>query len=79
MARRKSICGISAGAEVVYSLRNNDTLSKMILNEIGNKGQIQRKVYQRRLPEDPSKDYYYIMRQTPNTEAVLIEYGFIDN
>lgn len=71
--------GGGEGAEVVYSLRNNDTLSKMILNEIGNKGQIQRKVYQRRLPEDPSKDYYYIMRQTPNTEAVLIEYGFIDN
>ena len=71
--------GGGEGAEVVYSLRNNDTLSKMILNEIGNAGQIQRKVYQRRLPEDPSKDYYYIMRQTPNTEAVLIEYGFIDN
>lgn len=71
--------GGGEGAEVVYSLRNNDTLAKMILNEIGNKGQIQRKVYQRRLPEDPSKDYYYIMRQTPNTEAVLIEYGFIDN
>lgn len=51
----------------------------MILNEIGNAGQIQRKVYQRRLPENPSKDYYYIMRETPNTEAVLIEYGFIDN
>ena len=51
----------------------------MILNEIGNAGQIQRKVYQRRLPENPSQDYYYIMRQTPNTEAVLIEYGFIDN
>ena len=71
--------GGGEGAEVVYSLRNNDTLSKMILNEIGNAGQIQRKVYQRRLPEDPSKDYYYIMRQTPNTESVLIEYGFIDN
>lgn len=71
--------GGGEGAEVVYSLRNDDTLSKMILNEIGNKGQIQRKVYQRRLPEDPSKDYYYIMRQTPNTEAILIEYGFIDN
>lgn len=71
--------GGGEGAEVVYSLRNDDTLSKMILNEIGNAGQIQRKVYQRRLPEDPSKDYYYIMRQTPNTEAVLIEYGFIDN
>lgn len=71
--------GGGEGAEVVYSLRNNDTLSKMILNEIGNAGQVQRKVYQRRLPEDPSKDYYYIMRETPNTEAVLIEYGFIDN
>lgn len=38
-----------------------------------------RKYYQRRLPEDPSKDYYYIMRETPNTTALLIEYGFIDN
>ncbi len=71
--------GGGEGAEVVYALRNNDTLAKMILNEIGNKGQIQRKVYQRRLPEDPSKDYYYIMRQTGKVEPVLIEYGFIDN
>ncbi len=64
---------------MVYSLRNNGTLAGMILEEIGNKGQIERKIYQRRLPENPSKDYYYIMRDTPNTEAVLIEYGFIDN
>ena len=71
--------GGGEGAEVVYSLRNDDTLASMILNEIGNKGQIERKIYQRRLPENPSKDYYYIMRETPNTEAVLIEYGFIDN
>ena len=71
--------GGGEGAEVIYSLRNKDTLARMILDEIGNAGQIERKVYQRRLPEDPSKDYYYIMRQTPNTEAVLIEYGFIDN
>ena len=71
--------GGGEGAEVVYSLRNNDTLASMILDEIGNKGQIERKIYQRRLPENPSQDYYYIMRETPNTEAVLIEYGFIDN
>ena len=38
-----------------------------------------RKVYQRVLPEDTSKDYYYIMRETPNTTSLLIEYGFIDN
>ncbi len=71
--------GGAEGAEVIYSLRNNDTLASSILDEIGKKGQIKRKVYQRRLPENPSKDYYYIMRLTPNTEALLIEYGFIDN
>ncbi len=71
--------GGGEGAEVVYPLRSNDRLAKSILEEIGNAGQITRKYYQRRLPEDPSKDYYYIMRETPDTTALLIEYGFIDN
>ena len=51
----------------------------MILEEIGNQGQIERGTFQRRLPEDPSKDYYYIQRLTPDTQSLLIEYGFIDN
>lgn len=38
-----------------------------------------RKNYQRRLPSNPSKDYYYVLRETPNTEAVIVEYGFLDN
>ena len=38
-----------------------------------------RKYYQRRLPEDTSKDYYFIHRLTGNTQPLLIEYGFIDN
>ena len=71
--------GGGEGAEVVYPLRTSSTLPSMILNEIGNRGQIKRKYYQRVLPEDPSRDYYYIMRETPNTTALLIEYGFIDN
>ena len=71
--------GGGEGAEVVYPLRTSSTLPSMILNEIGNQGQIKRKYYQRVLPENPSKDYYYIMRETPNTTALLIEYGFIDN
>ena len=71
--------GGGEGAEVVYPLRSNDTLANNILNEIGAKGQIKRKTYQRVLPENPSRDYYYIVRETPNTEALLIEYGFIDN
>ncbi len=51
----------------------------MALNNIGDAGQIKRKVYQRRLPENPSKDYYYILRETGNTEPILVEYGFIDS
>lgn len=64
---------------MVYSLRNNSTFANLILDNIGEKGQIKRKAYQRRLPENPSKDYYYILRETNTKEPVLIEYGFIDN
>lgn len=71
--------GGAEGAEVVYSLKNNPTLAQLILNNIKEKGQISRKIYQRRLPENPNKDYYYILRESGNTEPVLIEYGFIDN
>lgn len=71
--------GGGEGAEIVYPLRTTSTLPSMILDEIGKRGQIKRKIYQRVLPENPSKDYYYIMRETPNTTVLLIEYGFIDN
>ena len=71
--------GGGEGAEVVYPLRTSPTLARNILDEIGARGQTKRKIYQRVLPENPSKDYYYIMRETPNTTALLIEYGFIDN
>ena len=67
------------GAEIVYSLRNDSTLAQEILNNIGDTGQIKRKIYQRRLPENPNKDYYYILRETNVSEPLLIEYGFIDN
>ena len=71
--------GGGTGAEAVYALRNNDALSKLILEEIAKTGQPIRKWYQRRLPSDPSKDYYFIHRLTGKTEPVLIEYGFVDN
>lgn len=67
------------GAEVVYALRNNDTLAKSILNNIAKEGQNIRSYYQRRLPSDPTKDYYFIHRETGNTLPLLVEYGFIDS
>ncbi|MBR1936390.1 MAG: LysM peptidoglycan-binding domain-containing protein [Bacilli bacterium] len=71
--------GGAEGAEVVYSLKNSPMLANLVLENIGEKGQLKRKVYQRRLPENPNKDYYYILRESGNTEPILIEYGFIDN
>lgn len=67
------------GAEIIYALRNNDNLSKKIANKFIESGQEVRKYYQRRLPSNPSKDYYYIMRDTPNAEAIIVEYGFLDS
>ncbi|MGN0974210.1 MAG: LysM peptidoglycan-binding domain-containing protein [Bacilli bacterium] len=67
------------GAEIVYALRNDATLAEAMLNNIGEQGQKMRKVYQRRLPENPSQDYYYIIRQTNPLQSLLVEYGFIDN
>ncbi|UKI27050.1 MAG: LysM peptidoglycan-binding domain-containing protein [Bacilli bacterium] len=71
--------GGGEGAEVIYALRNKDTLAKNILNNIGTTGQTTRKYYQRRLPSDTSKDYYFIHRNTGNLEPLIVEYGFIDN
>lgn len=71
--------GGGSGAEVIYALRNNDTLANSILNNIGATGQSMRRIYQRRLPTDNSKDYYFIHRNTGSTEPVIVEYGFIDD
>jgi len=71
--------GGGEGAEVIYALRNTDTLPNLILNKIGDTGQIIRKAYQRRLPSDPSKDYYFMQRNTGDVQSLTIEYGFLDN
>jgi LysM repeat protein len=67
------------GAEAIYALRDRDTLARIILEEIAKTGQNIRKWYQRRLPDDTSKDYYFIHRNTGVTEPVIVEYGFLDN
>ena len=64
---------------MIYALRNKDTLSNLILNELSKEGQKIRKAYQRRLPSDTSKDYYFMQRNTGITEPVTVEYGFLDN
>ena len=68
------------GAEVIYALRNNATLSNTILSELEKSGQNVREAFQKRLPSNTSKDYYFIHRDTgKNTEPVIVEYGFLDS
>jgi len=67
------------GAEVIYALRNSDKLSSIISNNLLLSGQNVRKYYQRRLPSNPSKDYYFIIRDTSPDESILMEYAFLDS
>ena len=67
------------GAEVIYALRNNDVLSSLILEELQKTGQNIRYAYQRKLPSNQSKDYYFIHRDTGVTQPVIVEYGFLDS
>lgn len=71
--------GGGEGAEVIYALRNPSTLATSILNNLEAAGATPRRIYQRTLPSDPTKDYYFIHRNTGQTEPLIIEYGFIDN
>ena len=71
--------GGGEGAEVIYALRDKDTLASNILNSLSEKGQKVRKYFQRRLPSNTALDYYFIIRNTPNSETVIVEYGFLDN
>jgi len=67
------------GAEVIYALRNSPTLSNLVLTELGKQGQNIRKAYQHRLTSNPSKDYYFMHRNTGDTESIIVEYGFLDS
>lgn len=71
--------GGGQGSEIIYALRDSDNFSKRIATELENSGRDVRKYYQRRYPSDSSKDYYFIHRNTGNTEPVIVEYGFLDN
>lgn len=71
--------GGADGAEVIYALRNNNKLANAVLESLGKAGQNMRKAYQRRLPSDTSKDYYFIHRNTGQTQPIIVEYGFLDS
>ena len=71
--------GSGDGAEVIYALRNDSTLSNNILSKLAQAGQNIRGAYQRKSMVNPSKDYYFMQRNTSPLESITIEYGFLDS
>lgn len=69
--------GGGSGIEIVYALKNKDTLASKLdknLSYFNNS-----KYYQLRLPSDTTKDYYYLTRNTPGYETIIVRYGYADN
>lgn len=69
--------GSSSGIEIIYPLSKNDTLPKLINNNLETINDT--KYYQYRYSLDTTKDYYYLTRNTPGYETIIIRYGYVDN
>lgn len=69
--------GGAKGAEVIYSIRGNNTLPNLIANSLKDTGVSIRNVYTRR--GKTGKDYYFILRNTSPNNAMIVEYGFADD
>mgnify|MGYP004622741891 FL=1 len=71
--------GNDEGVEIIYALRHDNVLANDIASSLEKSGVMVNKVFQRRLPSDTSKDYYFIHRDTGNTIPISIYYGYVDN
>ena len=71
--------GNDEGVEIIYALRHDNVLANNIASSLEKSGVMVNKVFQRRLPSDTSKDYYFIQRDTGNTIPISIYYGYVDN
>jgi len=69
--------GGGKGAEVIHSIRDEPKLGRMIALEIEKTGQNIRNVYTRM--NALGNDYYFIIRETPRSQTIIVEYGFADN
>ena len=60
--------------DIIYPLRNSDTLSSLITTALESNDINVDKYYQRRLPTNTTLDYYSIIRNTNPNESIIIEY-----
>lgn len=69
--------GGTGGIEIIYPLSNNNILPSSIGENLEYFNTT--KYYQYRWPTDTTKDYYYITRNTPDYETIIVRYGYVDN
>ncbi|MBB6218170.1 N-acetylmuramoyl-L-alanine amidase [Anaerosolibacter carboniphilus] len=71
--------GGGEGAETIHSIYSDGKLANSIIDAIAAAGQKKRRVFTRTLPNNPKKDYYFMIRETGTAQTVIVEYGFADN
>ena len=71
--------GGQSGAEIIYSLKNDDALANSITNEIELLGYDVLKYCQLRNTINTNEDFYPIIREVNNIESIIVDLGYIDN
>lgn len=66
--------GSESGIEIIYSLKNNDTLASRLANNLEENNFKVNKYYQKRASSDTSKDYEPLIRDLDN-QSIIIRYG----
>lgn len=68
-----------SGSQIVYSLKDTDTLSRDIASDLENINLQVIKYYQYRNPNNTSEDFYEIIRDVNNGESLIISLGNPNN
>ena len=71
--------GNDKGTEIIYPLRSNSRLASSISNSIENMGGDVNKYYQQRNSSNTSLDDDFLIRNTPNNQTIVINYGYPEN
>jgi len=66
-----SYFGNNLNSEVIYSLKENGILAKNIAREFSALENNFKEAYQKRLPINPNKDYYYLLRETKGIPIII--------
>ena len=72
--------GGGTGVEAIHSIYSDGKFEKLIIDEFRKAGYPirNRPIYIRTLPNNKSRDYYYMNRETGSTRTTILEYDFLD-